>query len=74
MSVFGVRGGPHEGVAVAELPDLVSMAGRAGARGITHDPAENVRPWGYRQRVRLRGGAGIPSTSSSGGSMSAAMR
>jgi hypothetical protein len=42
MSVLGVRGGPHEGVAAAELPGLVSMAGRAGARRITHDPVENV--------------------------------
>ena len=33
MSLFGVQGGPHEGVAPAELPEVVSAAAGEGADG-----------------------------------------
>ena len=42
MSLFGVRGGPHEGVEPASPAQVIDVAARAGAHRITHDPVENV--------------------------------
>jgi len=42
VSLFGIRGGPHDGVAPASTSHVLAAAAQAGARRATHDPAENV--------------------------------
>jgi hypothetical protein len=42
MSLFSVRGGPHEGIEPASWPDVVAAAEHVRARSITNDPAENA--------------------------------
>jgi hypothetical protein len=42
MSLFRVRGGPHEGIEPAEWSDVAAAAQHVGARSITHDSDENI--------------------------------
>jgi hypothetical protein len=42
VSLFGIRGGPQEGVELASTSHVLAVAAQAGARKVTHDPAENV--------------------------------
>ena len=42
MSLFSVRGGPHDGVEAASWSEVVTAAEQVGARSLTQLPDENA--------------------------------